>query len=129
MFYYCVNNHIGYFCLYYLYMFTKLYINTTNPQHSLTDVLKNNYHALLLSIIFHTFIYILFINLFFFIFYGRTLKSSIQIRLIIVLLIIMSLGYIARHLHVQDIYKAYDKDVFKTREHIDKFFISWVFLG
>lgn len=110
-------------------MFTKLYLQTTNPEYSLTEVLKNNSLSLGLSIFFHTIIYALFINLGFYIFYGRTLKTSIQMRLIGILAIIMSLGYIGRYFHVQDIYNAYDKDVFKTREHVDKFFISWVFLG
>ena len=110
-------------------MFTKLYLHTTNPEYSFIEVLKNHSLCLVLSILFHTIVYAIFINLGFYIFYGRFLKTSIQMRLIGVLAIIMSLGYISRYFHIQDIYNAYDKDILKTREHVDKFFISWVFIG
>ena len=110
-------------------MFTELYLHSTDPKICLEKMIRENSGLLLLSIIFHTIIYSSFLNLISFIFLGKTLSSIINIRLIIVLLIIMSIGYIGRFYHVKDIYKAYGENMGKAREHIDKFFISWVFIG
>jgi hypothetical protein len=41
----------------------------------------------------------------------------------------MIFGFIARFFHVKDIYKAYDNDLDKTRNHLDHRFISWIFIS
>jgi hypothetical protein len=41
----------------------------------------------------------------------------------------MVFGFVARFLHVKDIYKAYNNDLDKTRSHLDKLFISWIFIS
>jgi hypothetical protein len=110
-------------------MFTELYLHTTDPRISLQKMIRENYELLIVSIIFHTITYSSFLNLISFIFFGKILSSTINTRLLIVLLLIMSIGYIARFYHVKEIYNAYGGNIEKSREHIDKFFISWVFLG
>jgi hypothetical protein len=92
-------------------------------------VLKENSGTIALSVIFHTLLYAVFLNLGSFIFQGKILSSVINIRLLGVLLLIMSLGYIGRMYHVREIYHAYGENLEKAKKHIDKFFISWVFLG
>jgi hypothetical protein len=110
-------------------MFTELYLHSTDPTICLERMIRENSGLLILSILFHTIIYSSFINLVSFIFLGKILSTMINIRLVIALLIIMSFGYIGRFYHVKDIYKAYGENIEKAREHIDKFFISWVFIG
>jgi hypothetical protein len=41
----------------------------------------------------------------------------------------MFFGFIGRFIHVKDIYKGYNGNVEKTREYIDKHYISWVFIS
>jgi len=41
---------------------------------------------------------------------------------------IMFFGFIGRLLHVKEIYKSYG-DMEKSREYIDKHYVSWVFLS
>ena len=110
-------------------MFTELYLRTTDPKVCIYKIIRENSGLLLLSILFHTILYSSFLNLVSFIFFGKILSLIINIRLIIILLIIMSIGYIGRMNHVKEIYKAYGENMEKSREHIDKFFISWVFIG
>jgi hypothetical protein len=110
-------------------MFTKLYLDTTNPKSSISQLFTQNAFSLFISIVLHTIVYSLFFNLASFIFYGSVLSSKINRRLIISLLIIMTFGYIARFYHVKDIYNAYDKDMEKTRNHLDKLYISWIFVA
>lgn len=107
-------------------MFTNIYLHTTNPNTPFIEIINKN---TLLSILVHTLLYTLFFNLAHYTFTGRLLSFEINIRILATLLIIMSLGYIGRYLHVQEIYKAYHKDMQKTREHCDKRFITWFFLG
>jgi hypothetical protein len=45
------------------------------------------------------------------------------------LFVIMAFGFLARFFHVKDIYKAYDNDLEKTRSHLDKLYIGWVFIS
>lgn len=110
-------------------MFTDLYLKTTDPRISLQQMIRENSGLLILSIIFHTILYASFLNLISFIFSGKLLSSAINIRLILSLLLIMSLGYIGRFYHVKEIYRTHGENIEKAREHVDKFFISWVFLG
>ena len=111
-------------------MFTELYLQTTDPnlpfsQLISTPILTN----ILISIVFHTVVYASFVNLLSFIFTGKTLSTPINYRLLLSLLLIMSFGFIARFFHVKEIYKAYNNDLDKTRIHLDKLFISWIFIS
>ena len=110
-------------------MSTKLYLSTTNPSISLSEMISQNTVPLLVSILFHTILYTLFINLVSYIFFGKLLSMKINNRLFIVLIIIMTFGYVARFYHVKDIYQAYNKDMMKTRKHLDKLYIGWIFIA
>jgi len=110
-------------------MFTKLYLNSTDPKISLEKMVRENLGLLVQSILFHTIIYSSFLNLVSFIFFGKILSTIINLRLVIALLLIMSLGYIGRFYHIKEIYSAYGENMERTRAHIDQFFISWVFVG
>ena len=111
-------------------MFTELYLQTTDPklpfsQLISTPILTN----MIVSIVFHTIVYASFVNLLSFIFTGKILSTSINYRLLVALLVIMTFGFIARFFHVKEIYKAYNNDLDKTRNHLDKLFISWIFIS
>ena len=110
-------------------MFTKLYLTTTDPNKCLSGLLRENFSIILASVIFHTIVYTVAFNLASFIFFGRLLSSSINSRLILSLLFIMFFGYIARYYHVQEIYKTYGENKVKAKEHVDKLFIGWIFIG
>ena len=111
-------------------MFTKLFLQTTNPNLSLNELFNANMTTrILISDIFHTIIYASFFNLANYIFFGKLLSNVINIRLIVSLFIIMLVGYYARFFHVKDIYKAYNYDLERTRNHTDKLYISWLFIA
>jgi hypothetical protein len=84
---------------------------------------------ILISILVHTIIYVLFLNLGSFIFTNKLLDEKTNIKLIISLILIMFFGFIGRYYHVKDIYKAYNGDMIKTRNHLDKLYISWIFIS
>lgn len=110
-------------------MFTDLYFKTTDPKMGFSDFLKENLRGISLSILFHTLIYVLFLNLVSFIFLNKPLTLKINVKLVISLFIIMILGYIARFYQVKDIYQRYENNLEQTRKHIDKAYVTWVFLG
>jgi hypothetical protein len=110
-------------------MFTELYLSTTNPNLSLSEMISRNTVPLLISIVFHTIVYMLFANIVSYIFFGKLLSMKINNRLFIILLLIMSFGYIGRFYHVKDVYRAYNKDMVKTRNHLDKLYIGWIFIA
>lgn len=111
-------------------MFTELYLSTTNPNiNTVSEMISQNSSPLLVSILFHTIIYMLFINMVSYIIFGRLLSMKINNRLFIISIIIMSFGYIARFYHVKDVYQAYNKDANKTRNHLDKLYITWLFIA
>ena len=110
-------------------MFTKLYLSTTDPNITIYKMISENSVPLLVSILFHTIVYMLFVNLVSYIFFGKLLSMKINNRLFIVLIIIMTFGYIARFYHVKDVYKAYNKDMVKTRNHLDKLYIGLIFIA
>ena len=110
-------------------MFTKLYLSTTNPKISLSEMISQNAVPLLVSIVIHTILYMLFINLVSYIFFDKLLSMKINNRLFIILILIMTFGYIARFYHVKDIYEAYNKDMVKTRTHLDNLYITWIFIA
>jgi len=110
-------------------MFTKLYLSTTDPKISLSEMMLQNAIPLIVSIIIHTILYMLFFNIFYYTFFGKLLSMKINNRLFIILMIIMTFGYVARFYHVKDIYQAYNKDMMKTRKHLDKLYIGWIFIA
>jgi len=110
-------------------MLTELYLNTTDPNITLTQLLRENIGMMIVSILYHTIIYTVTFNLASFIFFGKFLSQKINVRLISSFLVIMIFGYVGRHYQVKDIYNAYNKNMEKARAHIDKFFITWIFIG
>ena len=111
-------------------MFTKLYLETTNPKLSLSKLFSPKVLTMVLfSVLFHTIIYLLFFNMISWIFFGKILSNKINIRLGGSLLLIMFFGFIGRLLHTKEIYEAYDEDMKKTRKYIDNHYISWVFIS
>jgi len=110
-------------------MFTDLYLRTTDPEQSLNKMMAENILGIVGSVLFHTIVYWLFVCLVSYIFLGRGLSMRVHIRLIIALLFIMFFGYIGRYYHVQEIYRAYGRDKLKTRAHLDRLYIGWIFIG
>jgi uncharacterized membrane protein len=111
-------------------MFTELYLQTTNPQTSLQQFFSPVIFTMILfSTIFHTILYASTFNLASYIFYGKILSSAVNQRLILSLAIIMFLGFFARFLHVKEIYKAYNYNLEKTRAHLDRLYITWIFIS
>ena len=110
-------------------MFTKLYLDTTNPNLPLVELFGPKILGpMIISILFHTIIYALFCNLVSWIFFNRILSNKINTKLILSLIGIMFFGFIGRLVHVKEIYKAYG-NMEKSREYIDKHYISWVFIS
>jgi len=87
---------------------------------------RENFRLLVLSILFHTIVYSSFLNMVSFIFFGKILSTIVTIQLIIALLMILSFWYFDRYYHVKNIYTAYGQ---YGKSEIDKFFISWFFVG
>jgi len=110
-------------------MFTELYLKTTDPKISLPQMLQQNIGMILVSTIFHTIVYTAFANLASYIFFGKYLSVGINTRLIASLLLIMFFGYIGRYYHVKDVYNAYSKNADKTRNHLDRLYIGWIFIA
>ena len=111
-------------------MFTKLYLDTTNPKLAFRDLFRPNILIPMLgSILFHTIIYTLFFNMVSYIFFNRVLSKLINMKLILFSILIMFFGFIARFFHVKDVYRAYGGDMVKTRNHLDKLYISWIFIS
>lgn len=111
-------------------MFTKLYLNTTNPKLKFYELLqKDIFLPMIFSIVFHTIIYFSFVNLVSYIFFNNILSNQINKKLLVSLLFIMFFGFFARFLHVKDVYNAYNSDITKTRNHLDKIYITWIFIS
>ena len=110
-------------------MFTKLYLDTTNPTLPVSELFGPKILGpMVFSILFHTIIYALFFNLASWIFFDKILSNKINRKLIVSLIVIMFFGFIGRLIHVKEIYSAYG-NMEKTREYIDKHYISWVFIS
>jgi hypothetical protein len=111
-------------------MFTELYLQTTNPKLSFNELFAYPIIVnIIISVIFHTILYTCFFNLVSYIFFGKYLSSNINKRLISCLLFIMFFGFFARFFHVKEIYKSYNYDLEKTRNHLDKLYIGWIFIS
>jgi len=111
-------------------MLTDLYLQTTNPKLSMAELLDAKMLSkIVLSVLFHTTVYVVFLNLVSYVFLGKTLSSAVNTRAIVCLVIIMFFGFFARFYHVKEIYGAYGGDLAKTRAHLDKLYIGWIFLS
>jgi hypothetical protein len=111
-------------------MFTKTFLDTTNPNISLKELLKYNILLPILgSVIFHTIIYMSFVNIVNFIFFGKIFSNIINKRLLLFIAPVMFFGFFARFIHVKEIYKSYNYDLEKARKHMDKLYISWIFIS
>jgi hypothetical protein len=111
-------------------MFAKLYLDSTNPELTLYELYQPKiFYPMIISIIFHTTIYVIFCNMVSWIFFNKSLSKEINHKLILCLLFIMFFGFIGRFYNVKDIYKAYGGNMEKTRNHLDKQYITWIFLS
>ena len=105
-------------------MFTNLYIDTTQPDQDPTLLLRDQ--RIYISAFVHTMIYIFIIAMIASIF---SVKKIDYTKLFVFSMLIQIIGYPARAWHVNQIYEAYGEDQKSAREHIDKQYISWVFIG
>ena len=111
-------------------MFTKLYLDSTNPNLRFSQLFSTPiFFPIILSVLFHTILYTLFCNTVSYIFLGKCLNKIVNLRLLIFLLFVMFFGFVARFFHVKEIYSAYNQNNGKTREHLDKLYIGWIFLS
>jgi len=111
-------------------MFTKLYLDTTNPKLQFRDLFHSSiFIPIIVSVLFHTFIYTLLCNMANYIFFKKFLSNETNKMLLTFLIPIMFLGFFARFYHVKEIYNAYNGDMVKTRKHLDKLYISWLFIS
>jgi len=111
-------------------MFTELYLRTTDPDFRVVQFLEPRvFFMTVLSIALHTVAYVLSVNLIYYCFTNRFLDTTINMRLISVLIVIMFAGYICRVLHIKDVYSGYKYDKEKTRIHVNQHYNSWIFIG
>jgi len=111
-------------------MFTKLYLDTTNPKLKFSELLQQPiFMSIIVSVVFHTILYILFFNMTHFIFFKKILSNGTNKLLLLFLIPIMFFGFFARFFHVKEIYRAYNGDITKTRQHLDNLYISWIFIS
>ena len=111
-------------------MFTKLYLDTTNPKLKFEHLLQQPiFISIIVSVLFHTILYALFFNMAHFIFFRKVLSNESNILLLSFLIPIMFFGFFARFYHVKEIYNAYNGDMIKTRQHLDKLYVSWIFIS
>jgi hypothetical protein len=108
-------------------MWTTLYLQSTDPERK--TPLSAMAAPMLFSILFHTAVYAAFVNLVSYVFMGKPLTLVVNTRLTVALLAIMVVGYAGRLYHVQEIFAAYGFDVVKTKEHLDRMYITWFFLA
>ena len=111
-------------------MFSSLYLQTTNPALKWQELIHPTLLLPILgSVLFHTAVYTVFLNLVSYIFLNRSLSRVVNFRLIGSLLILMFLGFFARWVHVKDVYKTYNGNMEKTRSHLDRHYITWMFIS
>lgn len=104
-------------------MFTDLYVETTNPTLTLSEFLSVRLLTkMVASVLFHTILYVVSLNMVSYVF-GYTLSSDVNIRLSIFLVLVMSLGFVARFYRVKELYH------YGGKEYVDKAYITWYFLS
>ena len=111
-------------------MLTNLYLQTTNPKLTIRQFFSSDIMIPVIgSAVFHVAVYSIALNVASYAFLGKPLEYVVNMRLFIVLILIMSVGYFARFLRVKDVYCAYNYDMQKTRAHLDKLYIGWIFIA
>ena len=111
-------------------MFTKLYLDTTNPKLGFYQLFSPEiFIPLVISVVVHTIIYTLFVNVVSWVFFGKVLSKMINARLLLFLIPVMFFGFFARFFHVKEIYNSYQGNMEKTRNHLDKLYVSWIFIS
>jgi hypothetical protein len=111
-------------------MFTTLYLRTTDPALRFSQLFQPAVlFPMIASVLFHTIVYAVFLNLASYVFFNKSLTLPTNQRIVTALLIIMFLGFFARFFHVKDVYEAYRQDSTKTRNHLDRLYISWIFIS
>ena len=104
-------------------MFTDLYVETTNPKLTLSEFLSARLlNKMALSVLFHTILYVVALNMVSYVF-GGTLSLDVNIRLSILLVLVMSFGFVARFYRVKELYH------YGGKEYVDKAYITWYFLS
>ena len=111
-------------------MFAEIYLHTTNPELSFSEIFRGKWILLILmSILCHAIVYLAFINCVHYIFLNKVLDNNKNINIFCILFAVMVAGYVGRVLNVQNIYRAYNKDAKKTREHCDKVYLTPIFIA
>ena len=95
-------------------LFTDVFFETTNPNSSYNRLVKMD---VLLSIIFHTFSYLLIVYIFSFLF-GLKLNKHTYLKLFIFLIIVMILGYIGRLYRAKSNYN-YLKSIYGPQQALE----------
>jgi hypothetical protein len=104
-------------------MFTDLYVETTNPKLTLSEFLSVRLlNKMATSVLFHTILYVVALNMVSYVF-GGTLSLDVNIRLSILLVLVMSFGFVARFYRVKELYH------YGGKEYVDKAYITWYFLS
>ena len=104
-------------------MFTDLYVETTNPKLTLSEFLSARLlNKMATSVLFHTILYVVALNMVSYVF-GGTLSLDVNIRLSIFLVLVMSVGFVARFYRVKELYH------YGGKEYVDKAYITWYFLS
>ena len=107
-------------------MFTDLYLETTNPNLTLSEFFSTRLLSKMgASVIFHTILYMLSFNIGSYVLFGTALATDVNIRISIFLVLVMAFGFLARFYHVKEIYHYEEKG----KEHVDKTYITWFFLS
>jgi hypothetical protein len=111
-------------------MFTKLFLQTTNPTLDWSVFFSVNMMSMvILSILFHIILYTSFANIASYVFLNKPLSNVVNTRMIVCLFFIMLSGYIGRVWHSKQVYKDFDNNREKTREYLYQHYNSWVFIG
>jgi|688.fasta_scaffold1854998_1 hypothetical protein len=109
-------------------MFTQLYLDTTNPEVSYTTFFQwDILHRIFISTLVHVFMYILAIQLFAYA-VSYSISPSMVRRCVVVLMVVMLGGFMARFWHAKEIYATYN-DLYQTRQHMNQQYISWIFMS
>lgn len=107
-------------------MFTDLYLETTDPNLSLSDFFSSRLLSKMgASVVFHTILYMFSFNLGSYVLVGAALSSDVNMRLCTCLVLVMTFGFLGRFYHVKDIYR-YDGN---GKTHVDDTYITWFFLS
>lgn len=107
-------------------MFAQLYRDTTDPDLSWYDYFMGGVQGrILASIVFHAILYTAACNLAWWLLKRKRFPANA--RLVAILLVVMYLGYMARLLHVQNIYQAFPRA--EARAFTDQHYNAWIFLG